>query len=249
MSDIRRIAFCPHCGQKAPQLLKLHFTGIDRNFHEDGFDDLGDEDWWLAICETCTKPLLYRSPDESEKIEQPDFDLGDNEMEPDFSEAKLVWPRDPSFGSAVPEEIRRVYREAFRVKANASSFAVHIRKGLESICDHKGAVQGRLEKRLADLAVRSVIPENLAKAADVIRLLGNSAAHNNRVPLSGYDAGVIDGFFRAIVMYVYVLPETVRSHEEHLKQWRALHGAFARREAGVEDDADPPAAKPPARIQ
>lgn len=52
-----------------------------------------------------------------------------------------------------------------------------IRRTLEEICKDKAATGERLIDRIADLRTKIVLPEDLFKAMNNLRLLGNDAAH------------------------------------------------------------------------
>jgi hypothetical protein len=124
---IRCVAFCPHCGNRAPQ--KLVYK---KHFYSYGFDMQGnktDNDlpaaYFIAECETCHEILVYLA-----EAHIPD--------EKNFIDSSLIWP-DPGFlGQGVPELIKAIYREATVIKNLApNAFAVQIRRALEALCDER----------------------------------------------------------------------------------------------------------------
>ena len=55
--------------------------------------------------------------------------------------------------------------------------AIMVRRTLEEICEHEDAKGKNLKDRIAALGTKIVIPPNLLKGLDKLRLLGNDAAH------------------------------------------------------------------------
>ena len=52
MSDVQCVAFCPHCGNTAPQAQRGQTTlCLSDNF---------SRTYWLASCSTCKEAILYR---------------------------------------------------------------------------------------------------------------------------------------------------------------------------------------------
>ena len=104
MSEIRKVAYCPHCGNRAPQKL-LHV----QRYLEKGWsmrDASESENPWssfIATCETCHNVLVYEN-------------FGDQLPEEKFHHGELVYPESGRLNVAVPSNIRRVYDEAYRIK-------------------------------------------------------------------------------------------------------------------------------------
>jgi hypothetical protein len=205
---IRRVAFCPHCGNRAPQELvhvqhyKMEFFGED--------DEKADEYpfiYFVARCETCDEILVYTGP--------ADFP---EDYRKDFTKAsRLVYPSPRTFGEEVPEPIRRCYSEASSVKhGSPNAYAVLIRRALEALCDDRGAAGQVLHGRLEDLAKRGELPSVLAQMTDLLRLLGNAGAHDWRSTVRPSQVWAMDEFFRAVVEYIYVAPAMVKAFRETL---------------------------------
>lgn len=157
----------------------------------------------LCVCSTCSEPLLYNG------IERAEFGTWPN----------LAFPLTGELHDAVPKLIRDIFQEAFGIKANAPrGYAILIRSAIEGICDDKGIPTGNLQKRLQKLAAGGFVPPTLATMTDVLRILGNSAAHaavqNVTIPMTW----AIDEFFRAIVEYVYVGPAKLAAFQSALSK-------------------------------
>jgi len=215
MEPIRRVAFCPHCGNRAPQR-HIH----TQNYLGQGYSmsgDLSDTDlpcaYYVAVCETCNEILLYYAF--IDVVEDKDFHLAD-----------LIWPDPGVLHKAVPKAVAECYSEAVRIKNVApNAFAVQIRRALEAICDDRGAKKGVLQRRLEGLASQGEIPTILAEMTDVLRLLGNIGAHVADQSVKPGHVQAIDGFFRAVVEYVYVAPSKLKEFRDRLESFGTKLGS------------------------
>ena len=202
---IRRVLYCPHCGNKAPQRLIHKQQYLERSWVvSTGKEDRDPWSMFVAKCETCDQLLLYEN-------------MGNQLDDEDFHRADLVFPK---FGlhAAVPGIIRDVYSEAARIKEIApNAFAVQIRRALEALCDDRSAKGRNLAEKLKDLASRSEIPPVLAEMTDVLRLIGNIGAHGIHETVHPLQANAIDEFFTAVIEYVYVAPAKLRAFRQRME--------------------------------
>jgi len=206
---IRRVAFCPHCGNRAPQRHIYTQEFLGQGYSMDG--SLANNDlpcaYYVAVCETCNEILLYYTF--LDVLEDKDFHLAD-----------LIWPDPGVLHRAVPKALAECYIEASRIKNLApNAFAVQIRRALEALCDDRGAKKGTLQQRLQDLASRGEIPPILAEMTDVLRLLGNIGAHAADQSVKPGYVQAIDDFFRAIIEYVYVAPSKLKEFRDRLEHF------------------------------
>jgi hypothetical protein len=205
---IRNVAFCPHCGNRAPQRLVHRQDFRTSGYYLDGRRDQSDYEaaYFVAACETCHEVLVY---------------LAEAHIPPDlqFSETDLMWPDPGHLPRSVPEAIRNCYEEAARIKSLApNAFAVQIRRALEALCEDRGQSAGSLHQRLQKLAATGEIPSVLAEMTDVLRLLGNLGAHASTQPVRPGHVRAIDEFFRAVIEYVYIAPGKIREFRERLRE-------------------------------
>lgn len=79
----------------------------------------------------------------------------------------------------IPENVLKTFEEAISCHANKcyKASGMMIRRTLEEICHNKGAKGDDLRKRLELLKSLIVVPQELFKGMDELRLLGNDAAH------------------------------------------------------------------------
>jgi len=247
MEPLTRIALCPHCGNEAPQQVVYQFETqlpnddegeplVHRLTHTGGVMWVNEVIYFVAVCETCKNPLLCYFGSEFADEQQVAFrdstllwptvgdlgDLSDRNLSRDTAVGEVVAKacRDTPTPPSVPDKVYRCYRKAMRTqKTDPRSYAVGIRRALEAICNDRCAVEGKLEKRLKDLASKNVIPPVLAGVSDVIRVVGNTGAHENQDRITAYDAAVINKFFLLVVEYVYILPKQVKEFKERLKDF------------------------------
>lgn len=210
MTDsLRRVAYCPHCGNSAPQrLIHTQKYSVRAWSTEDGREtDPLPCATFVVECETCSELLLYS-------------DFGDYRGEKYFHNCALVYPKTGELHGAVPEQIAYVYKEAHRIKEIApNAFAVQIRRALEALCEDRGARSGNLQERVKKLAENGDIPPVLAEASDALRLLGNIGAHGIGESVHPLLAHAVDEFFRAIVEYVYVAPSKLQDFKNEMNRY------------------------------
>src|SRR3989442_5569893 len=179
MGTQKRISFCPHCGNVAPQrLVHQHTTQAKEIDSAGNVTPTSEENYYLALCETCDEPLLYYW--DPGMTEEGDLTEGLTY----FQDGRLLWPRHGT-PEGLPESVRTCYLEALRIKpVSPNAFAVQIRRALEAMCDDQGAARGPLAKRLKDLSFRREIPPKLVQITDVVRVLWNAGAHDYETNLS-----------------------------------------------------------------
>ncbi|MFH1908826.1 MAG: DUF4145 domain-containing protein [Chloroflexota bacterium] len=213
MEDIRKVGFCPHCGNKSPQKL-IHTQGTSGTgwFISDGEEVDLTVVYFVASCETCNHILVYRAVE----------DIPDEKF---FTSVDLEYPESGELHTSVPKTVSKIYIEALRIKSLApNAFAVQIRRALEALCEDRGAKSGTLQKMLNELSTKGEIPSTLIEATDLLRLLGNIGAHASEDSVQPWQVRTIDEFFRAIVEYVYIAPNKIKEFRGGLKMFRSQTG-------------------------
>ena len=205
---IRRIAYCTNCGNRAPQELIHRQRYLERTWAPDGKEsDLHPWSMFVAVCETCDRLLIYEN-------------MGDQIDSKRFDSGELIFPKPLRLGIAVPRGIAAIYEEAILIKELApNAFAVQIRRALEALVADKGVKKGTLQDQLNELAKNGDIPPNLARASDLLRVMGNVGAHASPQSVHPLLAHVIDEFFRAVIEYVYIAPERLAEFESQMKRY------------------------------
>lgn len=202
-----KVAFCPHCGNTAPQRLVFSHHFEDKGW---AMADTAPRNMtfptvaYLTICETCDNVLLYGVT----------WNIPEDD---DFTKSFLLYPISSQLHHSVPTRVKEIYAEASRIQRIApNAFAVQIRRALEAVCEDRKAPEGTLYKRLQYLASRGDIPPTLAEATDLLRLLGNVGAHAGSSNVQPGYVFPLDEFFRAVVEYVYVAPSKISDFQQHV---------------------------------
>jgi len=163
-----------------------------------------DAVYTVTRCATCSRLLVY---DDCEDFTEQTA-LGD-----------LVFPKQAALSRAVPDNVRRVYQEAQRVKQTSPiAFAVLSRRVLEEICRAKGIDRPNLSAALAELAKQGVIPSVLSDASSLIRLIGNAGAHASDLKITVPHVWAIDSFVMATIEYLFLAPARLEQFKQSLSK-------------------------------
>lgn len=206
---VTEVLFCPHCGNTSVQTLLLaqSYTATLYTIPT-GEKKQEPAAYNVVRCETCSGVLVY---DEG-------FDFSEFSATP-FG--NLAYPRQSEFSDAVPEQICTTYEEAVKIKSISSmAFTVLARRVLEEICANQGVTGGNLAQAIKEMAKKGVIPNTLAEASDLVRLVGNAGAHASTLNINALHASAIDDFIKAIIEYPYVAPARI---DEFKKTYLNFH--------------------------
>lgn len=147
----------------------------------------GDEDtWWIGLTHCCDSPVLVCNEGE---IIHP---------------SPLPSPTD----QRIPDSIREDLEEAkicFSVNAYRAC-AVIARRAIQSTCIDKGATKDRLCDQIQELFDNRVITKDLKEWADVVRWVGNDAAHAAAGKVDKEDAEDILELAEQFLQVIYVAP-------------------------------------------
>ena len=83
----------------------------------------------------------------------------------------------------------------------------------------RGIKKGTLQAQLTELAKAGHIPPVLAKASDLLRIIGNVGAHATPHSVHPLLATAIDQFFRAVIEYVYVAPKRLEDFQQQMHRY------------------------------
>jgi hypothetical protein len=207
---IRKVLFCPHCCNRAPQLLIHTQRYMERSWSVSSGKEEDMTPWstFVAVCETCGHVLLYDNP-------------GDQFEDKEFHNGSLDFPKSGHLHSSVPEVISKAYEEAYRIRSVApNAFAVQIRRALEAVCADRGETKGNLATKLKNLSNKGEIPPVLSEASDILRLLGNIGAHGLSESVHPLQAYALDDFFRVIIEYLYIAPSKIEDFRARMKKYK-----------------------------
>jgi uncharacterized protein DUF4145 len=207
----QNVAFCPHCGNRAPQRLLLKYDyehPYSLTVEEDGnsySEKVGSSSYFVAACTTCEELLLYNHYRHQVGVEN-------------FTHADLLYPEGIELDRSVPDKVRACYAEAARIRKTApNAYAVMIRRALEALCEDRGTKEGTLQSGLSELATRGEIPALLLEVTAVLRIIGNTGAHHSDKAIPLDLIWLADELFRAVLGYVYIAPSRLASFRQRLE--------------------------------
>lgn len=180
--------FCPHCKRHTsltPATTTTQYRGDEVTglaAWEAGYENI----WWIGVCNYCKKPVLVHN------------------------NGGTVYPHPlPSpTDERIPEGIRRDLDEA-KLCLSVNSWracAVMARRVMQSTCIDKGATKEKLVDQLQELASNGVITKDLKEWADVVRWVGNDAAHPSKDEVNKEDAEDILKLAEQFLHVIYVAP-------------------------------------------
>ncbi len=80
-----------------------------------------------------------------------------------------------------------------------------------------------LNVRIRKLAEASIISEELRESADIIRLQGNTAAHDSRERFTEVQARHLHEFTELFLIYTFTLPAKIRAYHESVQEARTAN--------------------------
>ena len=155
--------------------------------------------WELLECPTCDGILLRKGYW---------HEVLSDESGPDY---ELLYPAVRELIRGLPEEIKKAYAKAMRVRTiDSNAFAVMLGRVLDLVCIDKKAEGESLFDRLKYISDKNVMPQQLADMAHALRHLRNFGAHADLGELTEAEVPILEGLSRAILEYVYSAPALVQ---------------------------------------
>jgi Domain of unknown function (DUF4145) len=198
---------CKHCVNKAPMLIVAHYSEVTN--HEDKKShDFWDEGpfWEILKCPACEN-IMLRGGYWHERIH--------DGTGPDY---EILYPNNSKEIIGLPREISESLKAAQRVKTiDSNAFAVLLGRVLDLICIDKEAKGKSLYDRLADIANKNIIPQQLVEMANQLRHLRNIGAHANLGELTPEEIPVLESLINAILEYVYSAPALMKKVQTRIE--------------------------------
>ena len=157
-----------------------------------------DNTWWIGLCNYCKQPVLVHN------------------------DGDIVYPHplpSPS-DERMPEDIRKDLDEAkmcFSVGAYRAC-AVMARRTIQSSCIDKGASKNNLVNQLQELTDGGIITKDLKDWADVVRWVGNDAAHPGTEKVTQEGAEDILKLAEQFLHVIYVTPAIAKERKAKRKK-------------------------------
>lgn len=160
---------CPHCGVYAHQ--KWNPIIFEGKHIGDGF--------WIVSCEHCRRVSIWAGYNEYQQV----FPISEMNVEPPNEDLN--------------DEIKRLYHEAAEIKDKSPrAAAALLRLALQELCKQLGGSGKNINDDIAEL-VKNGISEDVQKALDSVRIVGNNAVHPGEINL-GDNEEIVNILFEII---------------------------------------------------
>lgn len=196
---------CRFCGNKTKLDIMAKYSQSDEISYYDelkGRDAeqwISSTDWMILKCCVCNQVSIAT-----------DY-IDSNLVQIDESSFSTVYPRRTFSSYHMPEDIYKAYEVALKARyLDGSLCLLSLRRTLEIICKQQGETAGNLVIKIENLARSGVLPSVLKDASDIVRVLGNAAAHGDNVEFSKSKIDQMISFVESIIEYIYILPEKIK---------------------------------------
>jgi hypothetical protein len=147
----------------------------------------------------------------------------------------VVYPSQRPVTAGLPPVIQKAFEAAERVKSvDANAYGVLVRRGLELVCQNRGAKGRSLHDQLQDLGAKNEIPARLVTIAFGLKNLGNIGAHAGLGDLSPREVSLMDSLFDAILEHVYGAPHLIEVVERRIRELKTGRSAKSGSPSGGE---------------
>lgn len=197
MSGSRISIYCPHCHKHTSLDIARAAYGPEYAPKYTGaiWKKNDYEKWWIGICNNCDNPVLCLNSGES------------------IYPNPLPSPTD----HRIPEDIRGDIDESkycYSIGAFRAS-AVMARRAMQNACMEKGATKRNLIEQINELKENGTITNDLKEWADVVRWVGNDAAHPNKDQVEQDDSKDILDLAEQFLHIIYVAPAIAKERREN----------------------------------
>lgn len=180
--------YCPFCHQHtsvepAPVRVK---RGYDEFYVEAVWQKSFNTAWWIGICNYCSAALLVEG-DGATVYPNP-----------------LPEPTDLNVPEGICADLDEA-KQCFAVSAWRAA-SVMARRAMQAAAIDKGATKHKLGEQVAELADQGKITADLKEWADVVRWVGNDAAHPGGEPVTSEDAEDVLRLAEQFLHVLYVAP-------------------------------------------
>ncbi len=199
---------CRHCGNKT----KLDIVAKYNERYSDDF--CCSIDWLILKCCACNEILfakIYAGEDTQYVSED-----GSIEWEENFD---TLYPVITYQNTNVPKKVNNAFLSAIKAQHIDDVIClIALRRTLEIICKDKNAKGRTLKDKILDLTNNGTFPVIINEASDILRILGNEAAHGDDFE---YDWSIVKemvNFTQIIIEYVYVIPYRIEQIKDTIDE-------------------------------
>jgi len=196
---------CRFCGNKTKLDIVAEYSKSDEVSYNDEIENrdveewISNTDWMIVKCCVCNQISIA-----TDYIDR-------NLVQVDQSYFSIVYPHRTYSSYHMPENIYKAYEVALKARyLDGSLCLLSLRRTLEIICKQQGETSGNLVRKIENLANKGILPSVLKDASDIVRDLGNAAAHGDNVEFSNSKVNQMIRFVESIIEYIYILPEKIK---------------------------------------
>lgn len=205
------VVMCFHCGNETlmPKVAE-HVLKESQTF---GMDETGRPQysvdfrttWNLYLCPVCRDVTLHVIEWCSE----------DDPLQ--SRESTVLYPHVTRKAGKIPDEIYSAYSAAMKVRRIDSAIcALSLRRTLEMMCKDFRATGKDLYSKLKELSERGVLPPILSEMGDILKLMGNAAAHGDDAEFDDEIILSLIDFTQIILDYVYNIPANLEAVQQNV---------------------------------
>jgi Domain of unknown function (DUF4145) len=149
--------------------------------------------WWIGVCNACQNPVLVGN----------------------YDTTIYPTPRPTPTDLNIPENIRADLNEAKQcfVSSCYRGCAVLSRRVIQLACMEKGAKKDNLVNQISELINNGVITKEIEEWAQVVRWVGNDAAHPNSQEVTKEDAEDCLKLAEQFLHVVFVTPAIAKARK------------------------------------
>ena len=203
-----RMEECKHCGNKT----KLDIVARHMDIYRGNFDC--DVEWLILKCCSCggiSFMKVYSGEDTQ------DYDEDGNIYWAE--ELSTLYPMTTYKNTNVPKKVNNAFIIATKAQhLDGVLCLIALRRTLEIICKDQKAKGRNLKEKIKDLTKKCIFPAIINDASDVLRILGNGAAHGDDFE---YDSSIVSemiNFTQIIIEYVYVIPYKIQQIKDTIDE-------------------------------
>lgn len=124
---------------------------------------------------------------------------------------KVLYPSIDTSLKRLPHGVREAFQASLKVRhIDGAVCAIAIRRTLEKMCKDKNAEGKGLYNKLKFLSENGTIPPILDEMSNIIKDIGNEAAHADDIEFDDVVISSLIRFTEIILEYVYVLPKEIK---------------------------------------
>lgn len=164
-------------------------------------------DTYFFLCQACEKGSIWKKTKTN------------HEGYRSFRLIDPIKPEYPEPSDDMPNDVAKDYEEARLISTySPRSAAALLRLSLQKLCRHLGEPGDHIDTDIRSLARRPEFGERLIKAADTLRITGNSAVHPGKMDEKDID-NICGGLFDLINLIV-------RAGITQPKEWDAMYDSL-----------------------